>query len=92
MNSLKHRNGKPAKDWILDTFKYDRYVNPPVTSSTTGTSSGNASDDKKSKALGSFTTYSSFQTRSIDDYKLYNAWTLDRGSDTHVYNDESRSN
>ena len=92
MNSLKHRNGKPAKDWILDTFKYDGYANPPVTSSTTGTGSGNASDDKKPKALGSFTTYSSFQTRSMDDYKLYNAWTLDGGSDTHVCNDESRSN
>ncbi len=28
----------------------------------------------------------------MDNYKLYNAWTLDGGSDTHVCNDESRSN
>jgi hypothetical protein len=58
VNNLKNRHGKPSKDWILDTFKYDGYASPPVTSTTTTTGSGNTSDDKK--ALGSFTTYSSF--------------------------------
>ena len=101
MNNLKHKNGKPAKDWILDTFKYDGYANPPVngsgnttgTGNTTGnTTSSDKSDGKTPKPLGSFTTYSSFQTESMADYKLYNTWTLDGGSDTHVCNDESRSN
>ena len=41
---------------------------------------------------GTFTTYHAFTgTASHKDYKLYDSWTLDSGTDVHVCNNELRS-
>jgi hypothetical protein len=41
--------------------------------------------------FGFICTPSSYTSSSQEDYKLYNAWTLDNASDTHVCNDIMRS-
>lgn len=46
----------------------------------------------KKAPRGSFTTYHAFTgTSTHKDYKLYNSWTLDSGTDVHVCNDKLRS-
>jgi hypothetical protein len=75
--------------WFVNRFRYDGLKE----STTIEKDSKPTSDTTKegdSRKLGSFATHSSF-TSSQEDYKLYNAWTLDNASDTHVCNDIQRS-
>ncbi|KAI0991196.1 hypothetical protein K3495_g16991, partial [Podosphaera aphanis] len=86
VGSLRNRAGKPLKNWFLKTFKYDGFENPPIQPGTDA-----AKEPAKSNSLGVFTTSSSFETTSSEDYKLYHSWTLDGASDTHVCNDPAMS-
>ena len=75
--------------WFIDKFGYDGLKE----STTTDSKLIEKSDTTKegdSRKLGSFSTYSSY-TSSQEDYKLYNAWTLDNALDIYVCNDIHRS-
>ncbi|KAI0993953.1 hypothetical protein K3495_g14231 [Podosphaera aphanis] len=82
VETLKNRAGKPLKNWFVTTFKYDGFDNPPLL-----IGSDAATEPAAAKSLGVFTTRSSFNAASTDDYKLYFSWTLDSASDTHVCNE-----
>src|SRR5271165_3947235 len=74
--------------WYIDTFKYDGLKDSKSTNSkASDTSKGPTT--KEGDAVGSFITCSSFS--SNQEFKLYNAWTLDNASDIHVCNDNQRS-
>ena len=63
--------------WFIDLFKYDGLQDLKPT--------------EDARKLGSYCTYSSYTSSSQEDYKLYNAWTLDNATDIHVCNDIQRS-
>jgi len=78
-------NGKIK--WFVDKFKYDGLKD--LKSATQ--ESDKLARESNIQKLGSFSTYSSFTSSNQEDYKLYNSWTLDNASDTHVCNDINRS-
>ena len=71
--------------WFVEKFKYDGLKGY----STADIRKDDTTKEGDSEQIGSFITYSSFT--SSNDYKLYNAWTLDNASDIHVCNDIKRS-
>ena len=76
--------------WFIRRFKYDGLNDFKASAEESKESKDN--DSSKSQQIGTFITYSSYNLSSSNDFKLYNAWTLDNASDIHVCNDFKRSN
>ena len=75
--------------WFVDKFGYNG-LKESTTTDSKPTDKSDTTKEGDTRKLGSFVTNSSY-TSSQQDYKLYNAWTLDNASDTHVCNDIQRS-
>jgi hypothetical protein len=83
-SSLKYKTTKA--EWFEHKFKYNGLMDMDKQSRDT-----KPLDEKTTKSLGSYATYTLFYTNNTDTYKLYNEWTLDGGLDVHVCNDTGRN-
>ena len=77
---------------VVDKFGYDGLKESTTTDKDSKhTDKSDTTKEGDLRKLGSFVTYSSYSSLSQEDYKLYDAWTLDNALDVHVCNDIQRS-